>query len=343
MRYRTFGRTGWPVSEVGYGMWGMGGWTGSNDDESLRAVARSIALGCTFFDTAWAYGMGKSERLLGESLRLLPRENLDGRARSGPAPGSAKATAGHHPIIIATKIPPKNMKWPASDACPVADTYPPDHIREYTEKSLRNIGVETIDLQQFHVWSDAWADDDGWQRAVDDLKREKLVRAIGISVNRRQPANVLRALETGLIDSVQVVYNIFDQAPEDELFPYCQAHDIAVIARVPFDEGSLTGTLTADSTWPEGDFRNGYFTRDNLVPTVARVERLRPLVPEGMDLPELALRFILEHPAVTTTIPGMRRPQHVERNLAVSGEARLPPRLHEALREHRWDRGGGPS
>src|SRR6185503_6488169 len=167
MRYRTFGRTGWPVSEVGYGMWGMGGWTGSNDDESLRAVARSIALGCTFFDTAWAYGMGKSERLLGESLRLLPRENHDGRARSGPAPGSAKAPAGHHPIIIATKIPPKNMKWPASDTYPVADTYPPDHIREYTEKSLRNIGVETIDLQQFHVWSDAWADDDGWQRAVD--------------------------------------------------------------------------------------------------------------------------------------------------------------------------------
>jgi aryl-alcohol dehydrogenase-like predicted oxidoreductase len=320
MRYRTFGRTGWQVSEIGYGMWGMGGWTGSNDDESLRALDRAMVLGCNFFDTAWVYGLGKSERLLAEALR------------------SAKASAERHPIVVATKIPPKNMKWPASDAYAIADTYPPDHMREYTEKSLRNLGVDTIDLQQFHVWSDAWADDDGWQRAVDDLKRDGLVRAIGISVNRHQPSNVLRALKTGLIDSVQVVYNIFDQAPEDKLFPYCQAHNIAVIARVPFDEGSLTGTLTPESTWPEDDFRSGYFNRDNLAPTLEHVERLRPLVPEGMDLPEMALRFILEHPAVGTTIPGMRRPQHVERNLAASDGARLPPRLREALKTHRWDR-----
>jgi aryl-alcohol dehydrogenase-like predicted oxidoreductase len=319
MRYRTLGRTGWLVSEIGYGMWGMAGWTGSNDDESLRALDRAIALGCNFFDTAWVYGLGKSERLFAEMMRTM-------------------ASPPQQPIIVATKIPPKNMKWPASDAYAVSDTYPPDHIREYTEKSLRNLGVETIDLQQFHVWSDTWTDDEGWQRAVDDLKREKLIRAFGISVNRRQPANVLRALKTGLIDSVQVVYNIFDQAPEDELFPYCQAHDIGVIARVPFDEGSLTGTLAADSTWPEGDFRNSYFNPDNLAPTIERVDRLRPLVPEGMNLPELALRFILEHPAVSTTIPGMRRPQHVERNLAASDERRLPPRLREALETHRWDR-----
>jgi len=319
MRYRTFGRTGWQVSEIGYGMWGMAGWTGSNDDESLRALDRAIALGCNFFDTAWVYGLGKSERLFAEMIRTMP---------SPP----------RQPIIVATKIPPKNMKWPALDSYPVADIYPPDHIREYTEKSLRNLGVETIDLQQFHVWSDTWADDEGWQRAVDDLKREQLIRAFGISVNRRQPANVLRALKTGLIDSVQVVYNVFDQAPEDELFPYCQAHDIGVIARVPFDEGSLTGTLTGDSTWPEDDFRNSYFNRDTLAPTIERVDRLRPLVPEGMDLPELALRFILEHPAVSATIPGMRRPQHVERNLAVSDGTRLPARLHDALKSHRWDR-----
>jgi aryl-alcohol dehydrogenase-like predicted oxidoreductase len=316
MRYRTFGRTGWLVSEVGYGMWGMGGWTGSDDDESLRALDRALAMGCTFFDTAWAYGLGKSERLLAEMLRT------------------------HHDAtaMVATKIPPKNMQWPAKAEYPVGDAYPPDHIREYTERSLRNLGVETMDLQQFHVWSDAWADDDGWQRAVDDLKREKLVRAVGISVNRREPANVLRALETGLIDSVQVVYNVFDQSPEDTLFPYCLKHDIAVIARVPFDEGSLTGTLTPDSAWPEGDFRNSYFNRENLGATIERVDRLRPLVPEGMDLPELALRFILEHPAVSTTIPGMRRPQHVDRNLAASDGARLPRRLREALQAHRWDR-----
>jgi aryl-alcohol dehydrogenase-like predicted oxidoreductase len=317
MQYRRFGRTGWQVSEIGYGMWGMGGWTGSDDEESRRALDCALALGCNFFDTAWAYGQGKSETLLGEALR----------AHRG-------ATA-----YVATKIPPKNMKWPGKPEYPVEDTYPAAHIREYTEKSLRNLGVETIDLQQFHVWSDAWAADDGWKKAIDDLKREKLVRFVGISVNRWEATNVLRALESGLIDSVQVVYNIFDQAPEDELLPYCLAHDIAVIARVPFDEGSLTGTLTAESRWPEGDWRNVYFNKDHLAATLARVERLTPLVPDGMDLPELALRFILEHPAVSTTIPGMRRPAHVERNLAAADGVRLPPRLADALRAHRWDRG----
>jgi len=328
MRYRTFGRTGWQVSEIGYGMWGMGGWTGSDDEESLRALDRAVALGCNFFDTAWAYGDGKSERLLGEALRR--------RVQSGMPTSAAQ-------MIVATKIPPKNWKWPAKAEYPASETYPADHIREYTEKSLENLGVEAIDVQQFHVWNDAWVGDKDWQRAVQDLKREKLVRAFGISVNRREATNVLRALDTGLIDSVQVVYNVFDQAPEDELFPYCQEHKIAIIARVPFDEGSLTGTLTPGSTWPEGDFRNNYFNRDTLPPTLDRVDRLKPIVPDGMDLPELALRFILEHPAVSTTIPGMRRPRHVERNVAASDGVRLPPRLHDALKQHRWDRAVNPS
>ena len=199
MRYRRFGRTGWQVSEIGYGMWGMGGWTGSDDEESLRALDRAFALGCNFFDTAWVYGHGKSE--------------------TAARRGACARTAGASGSCVATKIPPKNMQWPGKAEYPVAETYPADHIREYTEKSLENLGVPTIDLQQFHVWSDAWADDDGWQRAVDDLKRERLIRAFGISVNRWEPANVLRALDTGLVDSVQVVYNVFDQAPEDELFP----------------------------------------------------------------------------------------------------------------------------
>jgi aryl-alcohol dehydrogenase-like predicted oxidoreductase len=256
MRTRRFGRTDWHVSEVGYGMWGMGGWTGSDDQESLASLHRAIELGCTFFDTAWVYGNGRSEKLLGATLKAHPRSKL----------------------LVATKIPPKNMRWPARDSYRVEDTYPPDHIREYTEKSLENLGVDAIDLQQFHVWSDAWADDDGWKRAVDDLRTSGLVRAVGISINRWEPANVIRALDTGLIDAVQVVYNVFDQAPEDELFPYCQAHDIAVIARVPFDEGSLTGTLTAESRWPEGDFRNLYFTPDTLPETLERVDRLEQLV-----------------------------------------------------------------
>ena len=315
MQYRTFGRTGWQVSEIGYGMWGMAGWTGSDDEESLRALDRSLAMGCTFFDTAWAYGAGKSEQLLGQAL---------GKKRTG--------------VRVATKIPPKNMKWPAKADYPLSETYPATHIREYTERSLANLGMETIDLQQFHVWSDTWAADESWQRAVDDLKRQGLIRAFGISVNRWEATNVLRALDTGLVDSVQVVYNIFDQAPEDELFPYCQEHKIAIIARVPFDEGSLTGTLTSSSTWPEGDFRNLYFNPEHLAATLTRVEQLLPLVPDGMDLPELALRHILEHPAVSTTIPGMRRPRHVERNMAASDGIRLPPRLRDALRTHRWDR-----
>lgn len=317
MQYRQFGRAGWPVSEIGYGMWGMGGWTGSDDEESLAALGRALVRGCTFFDTAWAYGQGKSERLLADVRRRYP----------------------HAPIRIATKIPPKNMRWPGRAEDPASDAYPADHIREYTEISLKNLDAESIDLQQFHVWSDSWADDDGWKTAVRALKDEGLVKAFGISVNRWQPTNVIRALETGLIDSVQVVYNIFDQSARDELFPYCQARNIAIIARVPFDEGSLTGTLTAESRWPEGDWRNTYFTPERLAEALERVERLDMLIPDGMDLPELALRFILERPAVSTTIPGMRRPAHVERNMAASDGQRLPPRTAEALEFHRWNRG----
>jgi len=337
MRYRAFGRTGWQVSEIGFGTWSMGGWTGSDDEESLRALDRALTLGCNFFDSAWAYGLGKSERLLGQALRSRAHTDRAEHAKLNGAASSAGSPSVPRPIV-ATKIPPKNMRWPGKAEYPIGETYPPAHIREYTERSLENLGLDTIDLQQFHVWSDAWAKDEGWQRAVDDLKREGLVGAVGISVNRREPANVLRALETGMIDSVQVVYNIFDQSPEDELFPYCEEHGIAVIARVPFDEGSLTGSLTAHSTWPEGDFRNLYFTKENLSATLERVERIRPLVPDGMDLPELGLRFILEHPAVSTTIPGMRRPRHVERNLAASDGAPLPARLRDGLRAHRWDR-----
>jgi aryl-alcohol dehydrogenase-like predicted oxidoreductase len=316
MRYRRFGRTGWEVSEIGYGMWGMAGWTGSDDEESYASLDRAIALGCNFFDTAWAYGDGHSEHLLGATLRRHPDKRL----------------------YMATKIPPKNRRWPATPEYSLDDVFPPDYIREYCNRSLENIGVDRLDLLQFHVWSDHWTSDRRWQRAVDDLKREKLVEGIGISINRWQPENALAALDTGLIDAVQVVYNVFDQSPEDRLFPYCQEHDIAVIARVPFDEGSLTGTLTPESHWPAGDFRNLYFTPENLRNTLERVERLRPVVPQGMTLPEMTLRHILEHPAVSTVIPGMRKARHVEENLAVSDGSRLPPPLTAELKKHRWER-----
>src|SRR3954454_916124 len=316
MQHRSFGGTGWKVSEIGYGMWGMAGWSGSDDEESAGSLDRAVELGCNFFDTAFAYGDGKSEELLGGLLKRHPKSR----------------------IYTATKIPPKNRKWPARAEYPLRDVFPADYIREYTEKSLRNIGVGTLDLQQFHVWSDTWAEDDDWQRAVSDLKREGLVRAIGISINRWQPTNVLKALATGLIDAVQVVYNVFDQAPEDELFPECQRRNIAVIARVPFDEGSLTDTLTAETTWPEGDFRNIYFQPDNLRNTLERVARLRPIVPKAMSMPELALPHILQHPAVSTVVPGMRKLKNIESNLGASDGRPLSDSVMVELKHHRWDR-----
>ena len=316
MRHRTFGRLGWQVSEIGYGMWGMGGWTGSDDAGSLVALERAVELGCNFFDTAHAYGDGHSERLLGETLRRHAGKKL----------------------TVATKVPPKNRRWPGRAETPISEVFPYDYVVAMTRESLGNLGVSRIDLQQFHVWSDAWVADDGWQRAVRDLKRDGLIEGFGISVNRWEPANVVKALETGLVDCVQVVYNLFDQAPEDQLFPVCERLSVAVIARVPFDEGSLTGTLDADSRWPKGDWRNLYFTPEHLAATLPRVEALAKLVPAGSSLPELALRFILHHPAVSTTIPGMRKPKHVEANLAAGDAPPLPRALLDAAREHRWDR-----
>ncbi len=316
MIYRAFPRAGWKWAEIGYGTWGMAGWSGSDDAESLKAMERALTLGCNVFDTAWAYGSGHSERLLRQLLSGYRGE----------------------PVYIATKVPPKNGRWPARADYPLEDVFPPDHIKDYTRRSLENLGRDSVDLQQLHVWSDAWADDERWQRAVEDLKREGLIKAFGISVNRWEPMNVARALRTGLVDCVQVVHNVFDQAPEDELFPLCQKLKVAVISRVPLDEGSLTGTLKADATFPTGDWRALYFKGENLRDTLERVERLEADVPDGMTLPELALRYILEHPAVTTTIPGMRRVANVEKNLAVSDGARLDAAVLRALRRHRWDR-----
>ena len=316
MRYRRFGRTGWQVSEVGYGMWGMGNWTGSDDAESRRSLERAVELGCNFFDTAWAYGEGRSERLLGELVRAHPGTRL----------------------YTATKLPPKNLKWPALAEYPLEEVYPPDHIRAYTRKSLENLGLEAVDLLQFHVWSDSWADDPGWRRTMEDLKREGVIRAAGISVNRWEPENGLAALRSGAIDAVQVIYNIFDQSPEDRLFPLCRELDIGVIARVPFDEGTLTGTLTRESTWPAGDFRNLYFVPENLHASVERAERLRPVIPPGSTMAEVALRFIISNPDVGTVIPGMRKLAHVDANLAASELGALPAPLLARLRAHRWDR-----
>jgi aryl-alcohol dehydrogenase-like predicted oxidoreductase len=316
MNDRVLGRTGWPVSEIGFGMFGMGSWAGSEDDRSLEYLQLAVEAGFTFFDSAWGYGKGRSDRLLGELVRANPGRRL----------------------YAATKVPPKNFQWPTHRGDPLDGAFPADHIREYAEKSLAHLGLPSIDLLQFHVWEDAWADDERWQRAIDDLKREGLISAVGISINRWEPWNAVRTVRTGLIDTVQVIYNIFDQAPEDELFPTCREMNVGIIARVPFDEGTLTGTLTLDSRWPEDDWRASYFVPENLASSVAHAEALRPVVPEGMTMPELALRFILSNLDVGTVIPGMRSRKHVEANAAASDAGPLPSELVARLREHRWDR-----
>ena len=316
MQYRTFGRTGWTVSDVGFGMWGMGDWTGSDDDQSMQALHRAVELGCNFFDTAWAYGEGRSERLLGRLVRAYPDRKL----------------------YTATKIPPKNRIWPTRRGFKLDEVFPADYIRQYTELSLKNLETDSIDLMQFHVWEDDWAADERWQTAVGDLKREGLIKAIGVSVNRWEPDNVLHTLRTGLIDAVQVIYNIFDQAPEDHLFPLCRELNVAVIARVPFDEGTLTGTLTLDSRWPDGDWRNTYFVPENLKSSVEHAEALRPIIPAGITMPDLAMRFILSCADVSTIIPGMRKIKHVDTNIATSDAGALGANLIAELRKHRWDR-----
>jgi len=316
MEYRKFGRTNWQVSEVGYGMWGMAGWTGSEEKEVNTALDRSIELGCNFFDTAWAYGNGLSEEILSRTIKRHSEKRL----------------------YVATKIPPKNRKWPSKSHFKLDEVFPTDYIIEYTEKSLKNLGVETIDLQQFHVWEDSWAQLDEWKEAIETLSRQGKVQAWGISVNRWEPDNSLQTLQTGLIDAVQVIYNIFDQAPEDNLFPLCREKDIAVIARVPFDEGTLTGTLTKETTFPANDWRASYFVPENLISSVDHADALKPLIPEGMTMAEMALRFILSNPDVSTTIPGMRKVRNVESNMSCSDGKGLSQSLLNELKRHRWDR-----
>jgi aryl-alcohol dehydrogenase-like predicted oxidoreductase len=320
MRTRTFGRTGRAVSELGIGMWGMGGgiggWTGADDRQSVAVLQAAVDAGVTVFDSAQVYGAGHSDQLLGALARANPGRDL----------------------FLASKIPPKSREWPARPGDRIRDAFPPDHIRSSVEGILRQMRMDSLDLVQFHVWQDEWADDEGWQLAADRLKRDGLVRLVGISVNRREPANVLRTLRTGRIDAVQVVYNIFDQAPEDELFPLCRELGVAVIARVPLDEGSLADMLTLESRWPEADWRNSYFGRANLEATIPRVEGLRPLVPESQTMAQLALRFILSSSDVTTVIPGTRSPEHLEANIVAAASGPLPAALLAALREHRWDR-----
>ena len=316
MNYRRFGRLGWRVGEVGYGMWGLADWKDSDPAEINEALDLAVDLGYNFFDTALAYGNGASEKILGNLVRRQSGKKL----------------------IVASKIPPKNREWPAKPGTTAGEIFPREHIVDCVETSLKNLGLDTMDFVQFHVWHDDWHGEEDWKEAVAGLRRSGKIQGLGISINRWEPENVIESLKTGLVDAVQVIYNIFDQAPEDNLFPFCQKEDIAVIARVPFDEGSLIGNLTEKSKWPDGDWRNLYFNAENLKATVERVAKLKSGMENPLDLPKTALRFALHHEAVSTVIPGMRSPGHVRLNHSASAMEPLGASTLDLLRGHRWDR-----
>ena len=316
MKYRKLGRTNFDVSDIAHGLWGMSGWSGSDDKESLASMQRAIDLGCNFFDTAWAYGEGKSDGLLGETMQR---------------------NAGKR-IYAASKIPPANDRWPALPEYKYSEVFSPKHVFKYADRIREQLRVDTIDVLQFHVWDDSWTDEPEFRSTVEKLKKDGTIRSFGLSINRWEPENGIKALRTGLVDVVQVIYNIFDQAPEDELFPVCQELNVGVIARVPLDEGSLGGKMTLETRFPKGDWRAGYFGPENLPKTIRRVEKLKQVVPKGMTLPEMALRFILSNPVVSTTIAGMRKAEHVRQNVATSDAGALDKGLLAELKKYRWDR-----
>ncbi len=320
MRYRPLGRTGLAVSEIGIGTWGIGGlyWGARDDQRSKEAVHRALDLGVNFIDTAYGYGEGRSEELIGEVLAVRARED---------------------PPLVATKIPLKTRVWPATDDMAVQDCYPAEWIRAITEESLRRLAVEQIDLQQFHMWADAWTDRGDWPEAIARLKEEGKVRHFGVSTNDHEPDTVLRLLESGLVDTVQVIYNIFDQSATSNLLPRCAELDIGVIARSPFDEGSLTGALRADTVFAPDDWRRGYFRGGRLAAAVQRAAEVQATIGDDAGgLAEGALRFCLSHLAVSTVIPGMRSPDHVRANCDVADGRLLPDDVLDRLRPFHWPR-----
>ena len=323
MHYRKLGRTNFEVSDVGYGAWGIGGkqWLGSGDQAAMASLHAAVQSGINFFDTALAYGDGHSEKLIGRLKREYTGE-----------------------IFIATKVPPKNQLWPARPGIPIGDVFPRDYIVQCTERSLQNLDVEVIDLQQLHVWNPQWLDSDEWRRGFESIKNSGKVRAVGISINDHQPDSALDLINTGLIDTVQVIYNVFDQSPEKNLFPLCLQKNIGVIARVPFDEGSLTGQINEHTRFPEGDFRNVYFKDDRKKQVHDRVLAICEEIGVHPDhIAPIALRFCLSHPAVSSVIPGMRRVESVENNAVTAGQGPLPPHLLEILHRHAWDRNFYPA
>jgi aryl-alcohol dehydrogenase-like predicted oxidoreductase len=317
MHYRSLGRTGLQVSEIGYGAWGIGGsmWIGAQEDESVRALHRAVELGVNFIDTARGYG--DSERIVGQVVREHAGAQL----------------------YVATKVPPKNGTFPAPSGLDPMDTFPGAHIRESVRTSLTASGLEAFDVLQFHVWSDEWVGRGDWLETIDSLKQEGLIRFFGVSINDYQPENALELIRSGAVDTVQVIHNVFHQQPEERLLPTCAEHGVGVIVRVALDEGGLTGRVTADTQFPDGDWRNNYFGGDRRQQVQDHVQALVTdlgITPD--ELPALALRYVLSAPEVSTVIAGMRTVRNVERNTAVGDGRGLSLELRDALARHRWER-----
>jgi aryl-alcohol dehydrogenase-like predicted oxidoreductase len=323
MRTRRLGRTGIEVTDVGFGAWGIGGamWLGSADEEGTRALREALDLGVTFVDTALVYGDGHSEELIGAVLAESGRRDR---------------------VTVATKIPPKDYAWPGKEKTPFREVFPADWVVKCVEESLGNLRAETLHLEQFHVWHDAWLEAPGWEKtrsAMERLKREGKVLHWGVSINDHAPETGLRLLADPLIESAQVIYNVFDRSPERELFALAREKDLGIIVRVPFDEGALTGAIRPDTAFPTGDWRNAYFRGDRKAEAARRADALRELLgDEAKTLPELALRFVLSRPEVSTVIPGMRRPEHARANAAVSDGRAISPELLARLAPHAWDK-----
>jgi len=318
MEMKNFNNSECKISLLGFGCWGIGKseWVGADDKESKHIIQKAITEGINFFDTALVYGEGHSEKIVGEAIRESGRE-----------------------VFIATKIPSKKREWPCADSSTLEDSFPTNYIIRSTEKSLKNLNRDYIDLQQFHVWNDKWAKMDEWKEAVYKLKKDGKIRFFGISINDHQSENGLEAAKTGLIDSFQVIFNLFEQNPVHKLFPHCERHKISIIARVPFDEGALTGNVDPSTNFPAGDWRNDYFQGKRKMDVKLRVDEIwKDVKGYTSSMSEAALRFIISFPAVTTVIPGMRKEKNLNANLKSISKGPLPAHLLEELKVHHWNK-----
>jgi len=296
MHYRTLGRTGLQVSDVGFGAMTIGGeiFGATDDQESLRALHRALDLGMNFIDTADAYGRGHSEGLLAQVLKTRRNEVV-------------LATKGGNQFTVRQGV----------------RNFDPDYITSALENSLKRLQIETIDLYQLHNPSPEVMRKGEIFERLDRCKHEGKIRFYGVSLEKTTDGIV--AIETGKPDTLQVVYNILHQDPEEQLFPLAQQENIGIIARVPLERGVLSGRFKATNEFSQKDWRAGVFSEEGLRQVQAAVKKLDFLMKGDVpNLAQAALRFVLSHPAVSSVIPGIRTVKQVEDNLVISGKT-LPP------------------